>query len=75
MSATFISRDWSEVNPEENPQYDSNPMGIKLLNPLRGWKAFHVTFKVMFIEEYRENRYFRDYPTSRAYVRWSSKKC
>ena len=55
MSATFISRDWSEVKPEENPQYDSNSMGMKLLNPLRGWKAFHVTFKVMFIEEYREN--------------------
>ena len=55
MGATFVSRDWSEAKPEVNPRYDSNSMGIELLNPLRGWKAFHVTFKVMFIEEYREN--------------------
>ncbi len=55
MGATFSSRDWSEAKPEENPRYDSNSMGIELLNPLRGWKAFQVTFKVMFIEEYREN--------------------
>ena len=55
MGATFVSRDWSEAKPEESPRYDSHSMGIELLNPLRGWKAFHVTFKVMFIEEYREN--------------------
>ena len=55
MGATFSSRDWSEAKPEVSPRYDSNSMGIALLNPLRGWKAFHVTFKVMFIEEYREN--------------------
>jgi hypothetical protein len=55
MGATFVSRDWSEAKPEESPRYDSHSMGIALLNPLRGWKAFHVTFKVMFIEEYREN--------------------
>ena len=55
MGATFSSRDWSEAKTEVSPRYDSNSMGIALLNPLRGWKAFHVTFKVMFIEEYREN--------------------
>jgi hypothetical protein len=35
--------------------FGSNGGGKHLHTPLTGWKAFSATFKVMFIEEFREN--------------------
>ena len=56
MSATITSRDWQEV--ESSQIYASSSVNIQtgsLLTPLTGWAAFWATFRVMFVEEYREN--------------------
>ena len=56
MSASITSRDWSEVTDQSLPEsLGSGGGGIHLHNPLVGWKAFSATFKVMFVEEFREN--------------------
>ena len=56
MSASIISRDWAEaeLSPEDS-FFGSVSGGKHLLEPLKGWPAFAATFKVMFVEEYREN--------------------
>ncbi len=56
LSASIVSKDWSEVTkPEITTTLGSINGGMKLHTPLVGWKAFSATFKVMFIEEFREN--------------------
>ena len=56
LSASIVSKDWSEVTkPEVTTALGSINGGNKLHTPLVGWKAFSATFKVMFIEEFREN--------------------
>jgi len=56
MSISFSSRDWSEAEASTVAvTFDSAGGGKHLHNPLTGWAAFSATFKVMFIEEYREN--------------------
>ena len=56
LSASIVSKDWSEVTkPEITSTLGSINGGMKLHTPLVGWKAFSATFKVMFIEEFREN--------------------
>jgi len=56
MSASIGSRDWAEaeIKPEDSI-FGSIGGGKHLLEPLKGWPAFAATFKVMFLEEYREN--------------------
>ena len=56
MSASIVSRDWAEaeINPDDSI-FGSSGGGKHLLEPLKGWPAFAATFKVMFVEEYREN--------------------
>ena len=56
MAATVTSRDWQEVDTSQ--AYASSSANIQsdsLLTPLVGWAAFWTTFRVMFVEEYREN--------------------
>ncbi len=56
LSASIVSKDWSEVTkPEITTTLGSINGGMKPHTPLVGWKAFSATFKVMFIEEFREN--------------------
>ena len=56
LSASITSRDWSEIETlNQTSNLGSSGGGGHLLVPLRGWSAFAATFKVMFIEEYREN--------------------
>ena len=56
LSASIVSKDWSEVTkPKITTTLGSINGGMKLHTPLVGWKAFSATFKVMFIEEFREN--------------------
>ena len=56
MPASVSSKDWSEYtgHPEIEPLGSYNA-GMKLHTPLVGWKAFSATFRVMFVEEFREN--------------------
>ena len=56
LSASITSRDWPEIKTlNQTSNLGSSGGGGHLLVPLRGWSAFAATFKVMFIEEYREN--------------------
>ena len=56
LSATITSRDWTEVSDSTvSDSLGSDGGGTHLNTPLVGWKAFSSTFKVMFIEEFREN--------------------
>ena len=56
MPASVSSKDWSEYtgHPGIEPLGSYNA-GMKLHTPLVGWKAFSATFRVMFVEEFREN--------------------
>ena len=56
MSVSIQSRDWSEYSERSFPEsLGSTNAGMKLNTPLAGWGAFSATFRVMFVEEFREN--------------------
>ena len=56
MAATITSRDWQEVDTSQaHTSSSANIQSDSLLTPLVGWAAFWTTFRVMFVEEYREN--------------------
>ena len=56
LTASITSRDWSEISEQSLPKtLGSTNAGMRLNTPLRGWGAFSATFRVMFIEEFREN--------------------
>ena len=56
LSVSISSRDWSEISKQSPPNtLDSTNAGIHLNTPLVGWGAFSTTFRVMFVEEFREN--------------------
>ena len=56
MSVSIQSRDWSEYSEQSPPEkLGSTNFGMKLNTPLVGWNAFYATFRVMFVEEFREN--------------------
>ena len=50
------SRNWDDVDfTDSNEALGTGSQGQNLLTPLRGWKSFKATFKVMFKEELRKN--------------------
>ena len=50
------SKHWDDVNfTESRDGLGTSSHGQNLLTPLRGWKSFKATFKVMFKEELRKN--------------------
>ena len=56
LSVSITSRDWSEISKQSPPKtLGSTNAGIHLNTPLVGWGAFSTTFRVMFVEEFREN--------------------
>ena len=56
LSASISSRDWSEFSEKSLPDsLGSSNGGMRLNTPLVGWSAFSATFRVMFVEEFREN--------------------
>ena len=56
MSVSIQSRDWSEYSERSfSESLGSTNAGMKLNTPLAGWGAFSATFRVMFVEEFREN--------------------
>tara|TARA_B110000444_G_scaffold261562_1_gene315440 strand:- start:36962 stop:38659 length:1698 start_codon:yes stop_codon:yes gene_type:complete len=56
LDTTFIeSRDWDDEISERLPSLGTSAHGAELTEPLRGWKAFSATFRVMFIEEGRKS--------------------
>ena len=54
LSAEITSRDWEDVSEPSLTNLNSIGGGAHLNVPLTGWDAFSATFRVMFIEEYRE---------------------
>ncbi|MAX45440.1 MAG: hypothetical protein CMB24_01425 [Euryarchaeota archaeon] len=56
LSVSISSRDWSEFSEKSLPDsLGSTNGGVRLNTPLVGWNAFSATFRVMFVEEFREN--------------------
>ena len=56
LDTTFIeSRAWDDEISERLPSLGTSAHGAKLTEPLRGWKAFSATFRVMFVEEGRKS--------------------
>ena len=56
LSVSISSRDWSELSETSLPDsLGSSNGGMRLNTPLVGWSAFSATFRVMFVEEFREN--------------------
>jgi len=56
LSVSISSRDWSEFSEKSLPDsLGSSNGGMRLNTPLVGWSAFSATFRVMFVEEFREN--------------------
>jgi hypothetical protein len=50
------SRNWDDVDFTDSKEaLGTGSQGQNLLTPLRGWKSFKATFKVMFKEELRKN--------------------
>ena len=51
-----IFRNWDDVDFTDSKEaLGTGSQGQNLLTPLRGWKSFKATFKVMFKEELRKN--------------------
>ena len=56
LGTSFIeSRTWDNDVPERVPSLGTSSHGAMLTEPLRGWKAFSATFRVMFVEEGRKS--------------------
>ena len=56
MSVSIQSSDWSDYTERSHSDaLGSTNAGMKLNTPLVGWAAFSATFRVMFVEEFREN--------------------
>ncbi|MAJ01618.1 MAG: hypothetical protein CMA10_04350 [Euryarchaeota archaeon] len=56
LGTSFIeSRTWDNEIPERVPSLGTSSHGAMLTEPLRGWKAFSATFRVMFVEEGRKS--------------------
>jgi hypothetical protein len=56
LSVSISSRDWSELSETSlSDSLGSSNGGMRLNTPLVGWSAFSATFRVMFVEEFREN--------------------
>ena len=56
MSVSIQSSDWSDYSEQSHSNaLGSTNAGMKLNTPLVGWEAFSATFRVMFVEEFREN--------------------